>query len=68
MSPFPTARATRPDTRTTTRSLSRSAQALTDVLGRSEVAVPGLLGGLDLTGSERTWQRLPVDAGADVEL
>lgn len=62
MTTFPTARATRP-----ALPLSVAARTLTDVLG-DETCVPDLMAGLDLTGAERTWQRLRAAPGADVEL
>ncbi len=64
MSIFPTARTTRPAS-----PLSVAAQTLTGVLGGEfATSVPGLLAGLDLSGAERTWRRLPAESGADVEL
>lgn len=64
MSLFPTARAQRP-----AAPLSTAARTLTDVVGaESAASVPDLLAGLDLTGSERTWRRLPTGSGVDVEL
>lgn len=64
MTTFPTARLRRP-----ADPFSAAARTLTDVLGdQSTTSVPDLLGSLDLSGSERTWRRLPVESGADVEL
>lgn len=64
MTTFPTTRTRRPAS-----PLSVAAQTLTDLLGGESVtAVPDLLAGVDLTGSERTWRRLPAQSDADVEL
>ena len=64
MTLFPTARTERP-----VSPLSVAAQTLTGVLGgESAPSVPDLIAGLDLSGAERTWRRLPAQSDAEVEL